>query len=267
MMIGKTIIYYFSGTGNNLWLAMKLREQLGEAVIEPIHKLQMEKSIPKEYEWVVFCVPSYYSHIPAFVKECMDGVTFASHQKVAGIVGCGGNRGMAIQDLRQCVEDAGHHVQIEAMIMMPGGYILSYGAFPKSYQKLCFSLAERKLKRIAGKMKADDVALLAKPGLFYRKKDEARLQAAMAQFAEIGRSYTVSEDCVGCGTCVKVCPVHNISIEQGKAAFGDSCAQCMACIQWCPKKAIDYQGKAAKKKYYHQSEISLQEMIQRNQGI
>jgi len=264
-MTRKTIIYYFSGTGNNLWIAMKLREQLEEAVIIPIHKLQEEKKIPREYDWVVFCVPSYYSHIPEFVKDCMKGITFGGQQRVASIVGCGGNRGMAVQDLRKCVETAGHHVQLESMIVMPGNYILSYGAFPKVYQNLCYRKAERKIKDFADRMKEDVVEILLKPGLFYREKDEPRLQEAIGKFAEIGQAYTVSEDCVGCKTCVNVCPVQNITLREGKVIFGDACAQCMACIQWCPKQAIDYEGKAKKRTHYHQKDIRVQEMMKRNQ--
>ncbi len=40
--------------------------------------------------------------------------------------------------------------------------------------------------------------------------------------------------CVGCGTCVGVCPVGAIEIRDGKAWIGPSCTHCSACISLCP---------------------------------
>ncbi len=65
----KTLIYFFTGTGNNLWTAKKLKEQLGDAEILPMHHLNRNKEIAAYYTHIIFVVPSYYSHIPPFVKE------------------------------------------------------------------------------------------------------------------------------------------------------------------------------------------------------
>ena len=54
-----------------------------------------------------------------------------------------------------------------------------------------------------------------------------------------GRLYTVTEDCVRCGKCVRECPAGNIRMEKdGKIKFGGKCLMCMRCAQSCPKDAV-----------------------------
>jgi Fe-S-cluster-containing hydrogenase component 2 len=48
-----------------------------------------------------------------------------------------------------------------------------------------------------------------------------------------------SEECVGCETCVPVCPVEAISMQDGVAVIDqETCTQCEACVSTCPVEAI-----------------------------
>ena len=66
--------------------------------------------------------------------------------------------------------------------------------------------------------------------------------------------------CNGCGTCVEVCPVENISLETGTPEWLNNCVQCMACIQWCPEEAIQYGDKTSDRLRYHNPEISMEDI-------
>lgn len=48
------------------------------------------------------------------------------------------------------------------------------------------------------------------------------------------------EKCVGCGTCVEVCPHAVFVLDNGKAALAgkDACMECGACAMNCPAGAI-----------------------------
>ena len=55
-----------------------------------------------------------------------------------------------------------------------------------------------------------------------------------------GISVTVTEKCVGCGTCAEnICFVNAISIEEGLAVIGSGCRGCGRCVDVCPQGAIE----------------------------
>ena len=49
----------------------------------------------------------------------------------------------------------------------------------------------------------------------------------------------IADECVGCETCVPVCPVEAITMKDGKAVIDqDTCTECGACVGECPTEAI-----------------------------
>lgn len=50
-------------------------------------------------------------------------------------------------------------------------------------------------------------------------------------------------ECVACGSCVKMCPLNLISIEQGVFAKinTDKCVGCGKCAKVCPASVIEIQ--------------------------
>lgn len=54
-----------------------------------------------------------------------------------------------------------------------------------------------------------------------------------------GAAWVDRRACVGCGRCVRVCPLHAIHMEDGLAAVSPfKCVGCGACLAVCPVKAI-----------------------------
>ncbi|MCP4714822.1 MAG: 4Fe-4S dicluster domain-containing protein [Deltaproteobacteria bacterium] len=52
-------------------------------------------------------------------------------------------------------------------------------------------------------------------------------------------AYTITDDCVGCGTCAEECPAEAIR-EAGSAYCidGAACTECGTCAEVCPAEAI-----------------------------
>ena len=53
-----------------------------------------------------------------------------------------------------------------------------------------------------------------------------------------GVKVTLTENCVGCGTCKDVCFVEAITIKNNKAVISSNCRGCGRCVEVCPQKAI-----------------------------
>lgn len=49
--------------------------------------------------------------------------------------------------------------------------------------------------------------------------------------------------CVGCGKCVKLCPMQNITLSNKLAEASNQCTMCYRCVNDCPKQAITLLGK------------------------
>ena len=46
------------------------------------------------------------------------------------------------------------------------------------------------------------------------------------------------DKCTGCSTCVDICPVNAIKIENNKAVISEECIGCRACETQCSTGAI-----------------------------
>ena len=62
---------------------------------------------------------------------------------------------------------------------------------------------------------------------------------ARERFKGIGYLARLREGCTGCGKCVGVCPMANISMVDELAQIGDSCVGCGLCSHHCPQKVIE----------------------------
>ena len=59
-------------------------------------------------------------------------------------------------------------------------------------------------------------------------------------FARVGeKSWVEQADCVGCGDCVRVCPVDAVKIVDGRAAIDpELCINCGFCVKSCTYQAV-----------------------------
>ena len=70
-------------------------------------------------------------------------------------------------------------------------------------------------------------------------------------FCVKARAFAAGDGCTGCGRCVELCPLNNVSQKDGRPVWGKDCTHCMACIAYCPTECIEYGKKSIGKPRYH----------------
>ena len=259
------VIYYFSGTGSNLATAIELSRYIPDTEIHPVTDLLTNKEIPSQYGLIGFTAPAYDGHLPPVFYSCLKDLKFLDHQEVFLVIGCMGIQGHTANDFKQLMGACGKSVDHSYTIAYPDNVVLVHGAFPRWYQNITVKHAKKKAKLHAGHLIKGKTS--KKTGIVnvktYLPKDI--IQENNSKYNAKGLEYYVNQDCTKCESCIKICPVNNISIDNGQIAFGAKCQQCQACIQWCPQRSINYQGVTEKRSRYHYPEITLKDMIEYNQ--
>lgn len=78
-------------------------------------------------------------------------------------------------------------------------------------------------------------------------------------------NFNADKHCVGCGTCVGVCPVDNIRLVAEKPSWGDKCVHCSACLNWCPQHAVQSGTYTINKSRYHHPDIQISDLVKQKQ--
>lgn len=259
----KTIVYYFTGTGNSLAAARGLASRLPDTEIRPIAGLLLknEKITAPSDTNIGVVYPMYAGGLPNIVVRFFEHLDLSKAGYVFSLITEGSRLGSPTKQIAPLSEKAGHLLDAAWWVSMPDNYIILQGAPEKSVQKKMFEEANKKFDVIAKCIENREPVL---EGLsFAGSMMYAFLHKGfMKKIPDFGQKLVISSNCNGCLVCVKVCPVNNIShVEKSRVVWNHHCEGCLACLQFCPKEAISCGGKTVSRKHYHHPAASVQDMI------
>jgi len=128
-------------------------------------------------------------------------------------------------------------VDTPAFEMPRNYYIDKYDPTPEATQKRQFENAGADVLKSVSKMELDTMFDVSESVMMIDLlSDVFRLMAK-----SMGKSYQITDKCIGCGKCEKNCPQHNIDYR--KRSYSNKCMMCTRCIHNCPVNAIAYKGK------------------------
>ncbi len=255
----KTTVFYYTGTGNSLWVARTLAKALGEADVVSIASwLKDKQPITSKVIGVVF--PVHMWGVPApILRFIRESKALSPDYLFAVAVDAGQVANTLVQFKRLCKQNglklsAGYEVQL------PSNYLPWGGAVAKELQEKIIAAAAQKIAAILPVIQNREEKPVDKgpfwPGIVFN----LLYRVSFKQVRTMDGSFWVDERCNSCAICRQVCPAENIKMESGKPAWQHHCEQCLACIQWCPQKAIQYGKKTAGYERYHHPEIKLTDM-------
>ncbi len=235
-----TGIFYFSGTGNSLWLAKKVKERLG-GEIRYIPKWSGDISA---YDKLIIVCPVYSFGLPLPVFEFMKKLD--SKAPLWIVMNYGGAAGSAAQFAYNHAKSCGLNIKRVYTMKMPENFTAVFSTpLIAPYNKSLLKKAPKAIgKIIASIEKGEEKSFPAD------KADKHKLyNQNKSSWGKMGERFSASSACTLCGKCVKSCPAENIAIADGKVIFGSKCVVCQACYHRCPQNAVLYLNKPNKMPY------------------
>ena len=258
--MGKSIIFVFSGTGNSLKVAKDIGSELPDCEIVSMGNC-MEYELKGGYETVGFVYPTYYRGEPRKVREFIQRLNLQDNKTAYyfAVTTCGKYEGNALIHVKHLLKRKNITLNYGKMIDMFSNYVVAYDM--RDTLEAETKQSEKDLIPIIQSIKNKETNKL--PNVEPLQEIAYRLLIKLPP--KMDKKYNVSDNCVSCGICAKVCPVNNIDLDKnGKPYFKHKCEQCVACIQFCPQKAINYKDKTQQRKRYTHPAIKYTELVKLN---
>ncbi|MFA6350058.1 MAG: EFR1 family ferrodoxin, partial [Candidatus Omnitrophota bacterium] len=146
------------------------------------------------------------------------------------------------------------------IVCMPGNYTPLYGALPVNKQNKLFAKEQSRIKEIAEIVRSNNQYKIERDAFLMRGILSALYKKMSPLIPMMDKNFWVDENCIHCGTCVKVCPVKNVKLVNRVPVWLHHCEQCFACLQWCPVEAIQYGKNTKTRKRYHNPTVKWEEL-------
>lgn len=215
------MIFYFTGTGNSRWAAMKIAELTGDKA----YNITDFKEVPcvSVEKQVGFVFPVYAWGVPepviSFAKKLESTSAFTF-----GVGTCGGEAGMtmkrfsALYPLDSCYS-----------LVMPNNYIVGTDTEDEETIVKKIYIAGKEIQRMSREIIRQEKVYRVYEGNLARLKSSV-VNWAFNKFARSTNPFYVTGDCNGCGLCAENCPASTITITGKIPVWGKQCYQCMHCI-------------------------------------
>ena len=245
------MIFYFSGTGNSKYVAKRIADALGDTLLSMNDRIRTGDVSPIEAgERIVIVTPTYAWRVPRVVRDWLLKRTLTGVKQAWFVMTCGSEIGNADKYNRAICRAKGIDSMGTAQIVMPENYIAMFAVPQVEEARQIVTRAEPDIASAIAAIRAGRPFAPTRNNLYDRFMSGPVNPVFYACFVKAD-AFTVSGACLGCGQCARRCPTNNITLQDGRPAWGKDCTHCMACICYCPAEAIEYGKKSLGKPRYH----------------
>lgn len=220
-------IYYFSGTGNSMRAATVIAQTLGSTEIISMRCNPSEVSAA-DSDIIGFVFPVYHWTICEAVQDFISALEINPNAYIFAVSTPSFVNGFSFEKLNKLLIEKGAVANL----------CIVYPPFPSPGLRV--PATERKLGKISRMIRKKAANNYAKASWLTRLIYPKIMPKYRAIQAEVDKGFFISDDCISCGVCSRVCPKKNITMENSRPVFLHNCSCCMACVSFCPKKAVKY---------------------------
>lgn len=244
-------IYYFSGTGNSLYIAKELQKRIPDSSLKSIAGQLKKDVIETRTKTVGFVFPIHGMTVPIPVRKFIKKINLKSTSYIFLIITRGGTKCFAVSETKKILKKKGKNLDsFFIQTMFNNDPKLESFEIPTKEEISVLEIKIQKRlefikKTIVNKEKYREKDIdyvtfpFIKPVTFLLE----RLVLLATRYAEHdgAKDYFYSDSrCKSCGTCEKVCQSGKIKMVDGKPLWQKDikCYLCYACLNYCPSESV-----------------------------
>lgn len=243
------MIYYFSGTHNSRYAALRLGSLTDQEVrfIPDTNPYQQKIEDFKDNS-IGFVFPVYAWGVPPividFIRKLPEDLTnymMYNYTYAWCVATCGDETGMAVRMLEKELKERGIPLEGSWSLIMPNIYVLlpGFGTDPKEVENAKLKASVGRLEEIADIIRKRQYTEDVHIGPMAKLKT-ALIYPLFKRWGVNTKKWHYTDACISCGRCAKACPVENITIKAGHPEWGTNCTSCCACYHVCPTNSTQY---------------------------
>lgn len=264
----KVEIYYFSGTGNSLYVARELQKRIPGTKLTPIVSLLNKGVIDTSAETVGFVFPIHFTAIPTFIKGFIKKLDLKSSKYIFAIATRVGITHSAFYDIDKTLKKKGKKLDAYFSLNMAGNDPKFEYKVPTEEELLKLhsevlnrlDLIEKVIINKEKNWEKDNHATITIPSILMRL-----IPAFLAISERLGFQENFYSDfnCSGCGTCEKVCLSKKIKMVNNKPVWQKSvkCYHCSACLNYCPMQSVQIKSHTEKNGRYPHPYATVEDIV------
>lgn len=254
------MVFYFTATGNSLYVAKQLDTHLVS-----IPQVINGNNLSFRDDSIGVVCPVFGHEAPPMVKEFQHKAAFETDYFYM-ILTYGNRHGGAAELAQQLLESCGIQPAYINVVLMTDNFL---PAFDMNEQKRLDKHIDEQISVIRTDIEARRYFISPVTDTDHAAHQDFLVRSSTPPADRWKNIYQITDACIGCGICSKVCPAACWSLKNIRPVYdGTSCQGCMACIHACPQKAIQLnipeKNPGAR---YRNEHIPLAEIIQANQRI
>lgn len=253
------MIFYFTGTGNSLYIAKQLEQDY-----RSIPQMLRQDNQTYSAETIGIVCPIYGHEMPQMVKEFLRRAVFETDYFYL-VLTYGNRHGGAVELAQNYLISIGKKADYINTVLMVDNFL---PAFDMTQQMALDKKVGEQIEVIKTDIENKKYEI---PKVTMKDRMAHKGYVAMVKNAPetIWANFIITDDCIGCGICTRVCPAGCIHLDKQIAVnTGMNCQACYGCIQACPKRAIRFGNIPMKEPNpnarYRNPNITLTELVQAN---
>lgn len=252
-------ILYFTGTGNCLSVAKRF-----DAELLSIPQMIKNNCYEVMDDVVGIIYPVYANIVPNIVEKYLKKCKIKADY-IFVIATYGNMAGGTLNSIKKIFESNGNKADYYEKLLMIDNYLPLFD-IKDQISKLPQKDIETNLNRIINEINTRTI----KPE---KCTITEKMLSLIIGFFEKNcikttpKIFEITDECIGCGICSKVCPVGNIiQKDKEKPIFNNNCEGCLSCTHNCPKGAIQLKLQKSKERFRN-PDVAIEEIVKANNQI